>query len=362
MIIPHVVQFSWAGRQEVDRLSAIAAQLGIAFYHYPVSRSPHPAIGSLFAVWKARTPLGALIQEKGIEVVMPRSTMPAWIVLRLLSRSRALPEIIFDADGLPIQERIDFAGLREGSLMHRFLYSIESAMLRKADKVLVRSNRAKEIHLENNPSLDPSKFFKVGNGRDEALFYVDHAAKDIRAKLGIGEEELLLVHSGSLGGGYESSTMFDLLQNLYERGLAVRLLLLTRDEKTARNLVPDSLQSLVSVISFEFESIPELLRASDIGICLRKKSKSIAGIAPIKLGEYLMCGLPVIYSEGIGDFDSMLSDLPFVFRMGESYDAQAFLNWQDRMRGVNRAEVGEFGRMYFSLESTLDSYQTALSR
>ncbi|GAB3219761.1 hypothetical protein GCM10027454_09770 [Algoriphagus aestuariicola] len=287
--------------------------------------------------------------------------MPAWVVLRMVSRLRHLPEIIFDADGLPIQERLDFAGMKVGGLMHRLLKGIEDRILEKADKVLVRSNRATAIHLEGNARLWARKFYKVINGRPELLFFSSSSTRSAtRVRLGFGEDELLLVHAGSLGGGYETERMFELLQSLDEYGLPARLLLMSRNEEKAHAMVPMSLKSIVSVISCEFEAVPEILRAADIGICLRKKAKSIAGIAPIKLGEYLMCGLPVVFSQGIGDLDEMLSGLPFALRIDGEYSAQGFLRWARRIPQMERSEIAEFGRRYFSLESSLESYTKAL--
>ena len=284
------------------------------------------------------------------------------MVLRLPVSLSSRLELVFDADGLPIQERVDFSGLVEGSLMHRLLCRIETKMLKKADKVLVRTQRSAEIHLQNLPHVSPSKFFKVGNGRNEKLFFYDQPDKETRAKLGVKEDELLLVHSGSLGGGYEIDRMYLLLQTLLTSGVAAKLLFLTRDEKTARALIPDALRSDVIVFSVEFSFIPEILRASDIGICFRKKARSIAGISPIKLGEYLMCGLPVLISEGIGDLDEMFSTVHFVWTAKDSSDSKEFLQWQQTVRKLDRAAIAEFGRTNFSLESTLDSYERALSQ
>jgi hypothetical protein len=361
-IKPFVCQFSWADRSEVNRLSLLAAQQGIEYIHIPIPRKPHPLWGTFLALWRSKRILLSYIRKNRIDVLMPRSTMPAFVVLRLINRLSTGLALIYDADGLPIQERIDFSNLSKKSIMHSFLSRIEISMLSRADKVLVRTNRSTEIHLQKQPHFLSSKFFKVGNGRDERVFYYDSPSINTRIKLGIREDELLLVHSGSLGGGYETDRMFGLLQTLLDYGVAAKLLFLTRDERAAQALIPDSLRSDVVVLSVAFGSIPEILRASDIGICFRKKAKSIAGIAPIKLGEYLMCGLPVLMSEGIGDFDQMLQELPFVWMVRETIDSDGFIQWQRDVRSVDRRSIAEYGRIHFSLESTLDSYQQALTQ
>lgn len=360
-ISPFVWQFSWAGKEEVARLSAMALREGISYTHMPISRRFHPILGTLTAVLKSSKSLKTFIEKNRIEIVMPRSTMPAWLVLRLLPSLSAAPQIIFDADGLPIQERVDFAGLKEGGLLHRLLTAIERKMLARADKVVVRSFRARDIHLQRVPDLQDSKFHKVGNGRSEELFYPELRRNEIRESLGIPRDQWLLVHSGSLSGGYETSKMFELIDSLNKLKISAKLLFLTRDEVTARQLIPPSLSSKVLVVTCPFQEIPEFLRAADIGICLRKKAKSIAGIAPIKLGEYLMCGLPVVLSEGIGDFDELMADLPFVFKVGKTFDVKELGKWVEGLNGLREGTVAEFGKKYFSLEATLDSYEGALN-
>ena len=41
---------------------------------------------------------------------------------------------------------------------------------------------------------------------------------------------------------------------------------------------------------------------------LRRSSFSMRAVAPIKLGEYLLCGLPALASPGVGDTDAIAAD------------------------------------------------------
>src|SRR5690606_31076769 len=52
--------------------------------------------------------------------------------------------------------------------------------------------------------------------------------------------------------------------------------------------------------------VSDYLNAADLGFGLRQPTYSMQGVAPIKLGEYLLTGLPVIASKGIGDTTEIL--------------------------------------------------------
>ena len=62
-----------------------------------------------------------------------------------------------------------------------------------------------------------------------------------------------------------------------------------------------------------FNEIPMYLSAADIAFSLRIPRYSMRGVFPIKLAEYLLMGLPVITSKGIGDTEDLLKDAPGVF-------------------------------------------------
>ena len=52
----------------------------------------------------------------------------------------------------------------------------------------------------------------------------------------------------------------------------------------------------------------EWLSAADAGLALIKQVPSKRGSSPVKLAEYLSCGLPVVITDGIGDCSRVISD------------------------------------------------------
>jgi glycosyltransferase involved in cell wall biosynthesis len=69
--------------------------------------------------------------------------------------------------------------------------------------------------------------------------------------------------------------------------------------------------------------MPAFLSAADAGLSFRLMAPSQRAASPIKNGEYLACGLPVVTTPGAGDY----SDLVVRRRVGvvvEGLDAEAY--------------------------------------
>ncbi|EKB47651.1 hypothetical protein [Cecembia lonarensis] len=360
----HVMQFSWAGPEEVQRLKRLSASIGIAYVQYPVHKKPHAFLGVLWTVYRGVYHIKNYVREHGIHSVMPRSTMPAMMVNRLLDfLKKNQVEVIFDADGLPLQERLDYTGLKANSQPYKILKKEETKLLKRADKVLVRTEKAKKIHLYLIGQAHADKFHIVSNGRDAVFFKPDpRARKEIRSALGLGEEELLFVYSGSLGPQYVFEQMLLLFYRYYLAHGKSRFLVLSR---SAGDLPPmtGNLEGLVLPMAVDFQDIPRYLSAADVAFNFRLPAPSLAGIAPIKLGEYLMMGIPTITSTGIGDTEEQVGDKEFcclVDLKDPLYQAKA-VDWvREVLPGLDREVIRDFGVEVFGLEGSVMAYGEVL--
>src|SRR5690606_6590059 len=113
----HVIQFTWGDEERISLTREKAKELGIIYKALPILRKPIPLIGSFISLIRGSQKIRNYIQQHQIDVVMPRSTFPAFMVNKLMKNGK-VPfrefrgkdfRVIFDADGLPIEERVDFA-------------------------------------------------------------------------------------------------------------------------------------------------------------------------------------------------------------------------------------------------------------
>lgn len=391
----HVVQFTWADAQKIAHTKAAADKMGITYAAWPVLRKPNVSIGSLLTVLTAAGKIKKYIRENNIHIVMPRSTFPAMIVnqinfpfashaffpfrglrgaaffpFRGLRGAGKVPfrgfrgKLIFDADGLPIEERIDFAGLKKESFQYKLMKSAETKMLKSADAVITRSQKAIDIHIAHIGESYRSKFSVVFNGRDKNVFaYQPPLREQVRQELGL-KDELLFVYAGSLGPQYCLNEMLEILKAYAEKREA-KFLILTGNTAFAEQNIPTELKAHVILKSVPSAKVSFYLNGGDVAFGLRKPTFSMQGVAPIKLGEYLLCGLPVIASKGIGDTEKILENFEECYLYDHSVgllpQIDQIKNFVEKAIFANRNNIAQKAQDYFSLEAAAESYIQAIT-
>ena len=356
----HVVQITWADAQKIAHTQAAADQMGINYTAWPVLRKPNVSIGSLLTVLTTAGKIKKYIRENNIHIVMPRSTFPAMIVNQIKNKTFKL---IFDADGLPIEERIDFAGLKKESFQYKLMKSAETKMLKSANAVITRSQKAIDIHIAHIGESYRSKFSVVFNGRDKNVFaYQPTIREKVRKELGL-KDEFLFVYAGSLGPQYCLNEMLEIFQTYAENHLA-KFLILTGNTAFAEQNIPSELKEHVILKSVPAEKVSFYLNGGDVAFGLRKPTFSMQGVAPIKLGEYLLCGLPVIASKGIGDTEKILENFEECYLYDHSIGLLPQIahikNFVEKAIFANRNKIAQKAQHYFSLEAAAESYLKVL--
>lgn len=356
----HVVQFTWADAQKIAHTKAAADQMGITYTAWPILRKPNVSIGSLLTVLTSSAKIKKYIRENNIHMVMPRSTFPAMIVNQIKNKTFKL---IFDADGLPIEERIDFAGLKKESFQYKLMKSAETKMLKSADAVITRSQKAIDIHTAHIGESYRSKFSVVFNGRDRNVFaYQPKLREKVRQELGL-KDELLFVYAGSLGPQYCLTEMLQIFQAYAEKREA-KFLILTGNTAFAEQYIPSELKPHVILKSVPSGKVSLYLNGGDVAFGLRKPTFSMQGVAPIKLGEYLLCGLPVIASKGIGDTEKILENFEECYLYDHSIgllpQIEHIKNFVEKAIFADRNKIAQKAQDYFSLEAAAQSYLKAI--
>ena len=352
----HVLQFTWADENKISETKSAADKMGITYSALSILRKPNVSVGSLLTVLTSSNKIKNYIQENNIDVVMPRSTFPAMIVNKIKNRHF---KIIFDADGLPIEERIDFSGLQKDSFQYKLMKSAETKMLKNADAVITRSQKAIGVHINNIGNENRNKFSVVFNGRDKNLFKLNSNSRvEARKELGL-ENEFLFVYAGSLGTQYCFPEMLEIFKN-HTKANNSKFLILTGNTEFAEQKIPNELKSSVILKSVKSDEVPYYLNAGDAAFALRQPSFSMQGVAPIKLGEYLLCGLPVIASKGIGDTGDILKNFEECYLYDHSIGLQSqsklIINFLEKAIFADKSRIADKAKDYFSLEAAADSY------
>lgn len=360
----HIIQFSWASDKKISYLEAACEAEGIIYNHCKIQRKPLPLIGSVITLFRGIDYIKKYIKKEGIDLVMPRSTFPALMILSALG-SNHRTKLIFDADGLPLDERADFASLNRSSLQYKYLKSIEYKAIKSADVVITRTSKAIDILTKGEATLR-QKFQVVTNGRDTS-FFKTQLSSNIRQDLGVKDNAILLISAGSLGPQYCVLETLKLYRYVRQLRMDSYLLILTGSpEYLHHDQFKSYLDANVIVKSVTFNEMPFYLASADVGLAIRQPSFSMKGVAPIKIGEYLLSGLPVVASTGIGDTEELLSDKSCCFVLPSHEDAKLkrAAEWVVSLIGdiAVKHDARKLGEEKFSLKRSIELYKLSLKR
>ena len=358
-----ILHYSWSSEEKVNHLKKICTKQEIEYIHKRVLITPVLGIGKLFTLLNGIFFLFSFLKKRNFDIVMPRSTMPALLCCPSVFLKRKW-NLVFDADGLPIEERVDFAGLKKNSFRHKILKVIERNILKRADLIITRSVHASE-YLSSVHKIKLSKFLRVINGRDSIIFSREAlpTINQLKMELKIPLKAKTLVYCGSLGPQYGIKEMLYIHEQLNTKYSDVYLLILANNPEFLAETILDSKVVIRKVDPLE---VPKYLSVGDVAFAIREQTFSMCGVAPIKLGEYLLMGLPVLASARIGDSDNFLSNDESVFFLESHsiYELERGMKWIGDIfeKGCDRNEICNLGKQHFSIEAAGQSYHNALSQ
>jgi glycosyltransferase involved in cell wall biosynthesis len=349
----HVLQFTWASNERVAAIEALCRAADIPYRSVKIIRRFGPIGPLTTAVWGAKH-IKSAVHDWNIDTLMPRSLMPALATLSM--RDRKGLRIIFDADGLAVDERVDFAGLSKKSLIYRMLRAIEARTAKLADRVLVRTPRAIDILVER-ARTNRAKFYVVGNGRDPKPYLTGWPNRN--------DAEFRLCYAGSIGFQYCPSQMIEVALRLRAELPNLVFRIFTGNVEALEAVLDQagiSDRDWIKASRLNPSDMPAALMECDLALALRKPEFSTQGVSPIKIGEYLLAGLPLIGTEGIGPVEPAIH--AGVMHPIEQDSSHVWPWVRDEVLPQKTAiqkRSQEIGLKYFSLQSTVDSYDIALS-
>jgi len=276
-------------------------------------------------------------------------------------------DLLFDADGFMADERLDFGGWSANGAPYRVLRRVEAKGVRAARAVVCRSQAARRILSERARLTDAEehKIYVAPNAKDVSEFApgTPESRSQTRAAFGIPEQVPWLVYVGSIGPQYCPELMLQAYARVLEQRPDARLSCFTMHEGALRPLLARSALSAsqVDVRPAAPAQVPAILAAADVGLALRRETPSQRGISPIKVGEYLLCGLPVVASR-VGDLEQQLgaSDAALLVDTADHGAAEQIAAWivghALGQRGALRTPARELGLRWFALEQCVATY------
>jgi glycosyltransferase involved in cell wall biosynthesis len=138
--------------------------------------------------------------------------------------------------------------------------------------------------------------------------FCNESRKSIRTKLGWGLDSPVVVYSGGVSRWQRLEDVMHLLSKSAGLCPNMKMLFITSDPAKVTEL---ALRNRLNTSSFFATQVPhsevhKWLSVGDMGIILRHDLPFNNVASPIKIAEYLACGLGVICTEFIGDFSELI--------------------------------------------------------
>jgi len=134
-----------------------------------------------------------------------------------------------------------------------------------------------------------------------------------RGRLGIADQDFVLVHSGGLGLYQHPHAMIGALDQLLKNRISAKLLLATRKIEMAREYMaqqPELVQRRTLVQKFPAGLHRHILAVGDAGLVLREPNATNKVAFPNKVDEYWAVGLPTITTPALRAVANLIEGNP----------------------------------------------------
>ena len=236
----------------------------------------------------------------------------------------------------------------------------EKNFVNSADKVLCVSNKLKKYHLKNKKDND-NKFIVIPGCSDSRDFYYSEKKRNrIRNKLNLGDR-IALVYSGGLEQAWQMpEIMFKLFSKLTEKIFNIFFICLTPHVYIAEKYIDKFKIRKDNIWTdyIKYERIVDYLCAADAGILLREDSTVNNVASPTKFSEYILCGLPVIISKGIGDFTKFVEEKKIGLVIDHnSTDCERNIEQYLCNLQYQRKRIATIGKQFYSKQKYIDKLE-----
>lgn len=328
--------FTGDGPARCEELRRQLAENGIGWHRLRYHQRPSlPA--TVFDVATGVRLASRLVRRNKIEMVHARAHIPAVIALALKRRFRI--KMIFDIRGLMAEEYIDAGHWSAGSIPSRITKTMEGRVLRATDGVVTLTDRLWAA-MQSWPDVNKTSIAHqtIPCCIDlERFCFNDQSRAARRAELGL-DDRFVLVYSGSIGGWYMTEEMATFFAALKRRKQNAFFLWLTTGPSS---IVEGAMTKLgiepcdYAVRSVAPADVSSFLSAGDAGIAFYRPGVSRLGTSPVKVSEYLACGLPVVINAGIGDSDELITK-EGVGSLVSGFDEAAYANALGTIEALTR--------------------------
>ena len=239
-----------------------------------------------------------IIKKDKVKIIHARGLIAALIAF--LPAKLIGVKILFDTRGLLADKYVGGGLLSKYSFTYNLMKWGEGLLLRKSDYFTVETYKHAEI-IGNSQNGISDKMGVIPCCVDTDRFNYQLCSDGDRNGFN-------LVYLGKVGTWYLFEDMLDIFYVVSKKIAHSHFTFLTESDavpiySSVREKGID--KSKINIRKAELSEVPSLLAGANAGIFFINSYKRYNS-SPIKFGEYLACGLPVIINSGIGDCDEIV--------------------------------------------------------
>jgi hypothetical protein len=197
---------------------------------------------------------------------------------------------------------LDFGIWKKESFAYRFLHYFEHKTAHASE--IISTGTDLMVQRLKNEGVKGT-IFKLPSCANDNLFIIDNNKRiHIRNKLGLSDFHRVFIYIGKFGGIYYKDETFEIIGELNKQIEKFFIIILSPDDAVwiKKKLKEQDIDQF-HVNKVPYEKVYEYINASDMGISAIPGLPSQQYRSPIKVGEYLLCGLPYITNQGVSEDD-----------------------------------------------------------
>jgi glycosyltransferase involved in cell wall biosynthesis len=327
------------------------------------TRNP-PVLSTIKDVKKLNKSAEALHQKISFDLVHCRSYIAALVGQRMKKKFKV--PFIFDMRGFWADERVDGGLWNLKKPLYKKVYNYfkkkERQFLVQADSI-VSLTYAAQNEMEQW-GLDIAPVAVIPCCVDTQLFDPENLNSEqvsaLRRKADLPKNKLVVGYVGSLGTWYLLEEMLLFFKTWLQQHPDSILFFVTAEPKdfimqaARKNRIETE---KIRIISAKRNEMPYYISMMDFGLFFIKKAFSKKASSPVKQGELMAMGVPVICNSGVGDSDFIVKK----YNSGElveTFDDKGFENAISGLKAEmnHPAEIRKGAFDYFDLQKGVDAY------
>ncbi|MGB0933689.1 MAG: glycosyltransferase [Lishizhenia sp.] len=326
-----------------------------------------PVLSTFKDIRKLRKKAFATQAKYNIELVHCRSYITALVGLKLKQKKKT--KLLFDMRGFWADERLEGNIWNKKNILFRLIYNYfkgkERVFLSTSDTVIsLTHNGKKEILSWSSNTFTPAPIQVIPCCANLDLFNPNtiqtKQKSDLLKQLNLNHTTKILGYVGSIGTWYMLKEMMLFYAHFRTQFEDTQFVFVSAESPTTikkeaeKQQIPSTEISIVSVIH---KDVPKYISLFDYSVFFIRPSFSKKASSPVKQGELMAMGIPVICNEGVGDTDEIVKKNNAGITIS-TLTSSEFSKIKLNNYTFNPEEIRSKSFTHFSLEQGVELYAT----